>query len=276
MAATPIDETRPLDARGEVEIENLKGRIEVRTWDRAEVSVRGSLGDGVERLRIEGGGNHLNIKVEYPRNSNNSEPTTLVVTVPTLASVDVESVAADVDVAGVAGHSLDIESVSGRIVAVGAPREADIDSVSGDQTLNLNSDSVSAESVSGRISLRGKVANEISVETVSGDIEVDSRGQALRRVGTSSVSGNAEIRAGLAAGGRLAAESVSGDIRVIAPRALSARVAGESFSGTLRAPEARINTSKFGPGSDFSHTYGQGNAEIKLETFSGDAELRLE
>ena len=29
-AATPINETRPLDARGHVEIENVKGRIQVR------------------------------------------------------------------------------------------------------------------------------------------------------------------------------------------------------------------------------------------------------
>ena len=54
LAATPINETRPLSPTGEVEIENLKGRIDVRVWDRPEVKIEGSLGDGVERLAIEG------------------------------------------------------------------------------------------------------------------------------------------------------------------------------------------------------------------------------
>jgi DUF4097 and DUF4098 domain-containing protein YvlB len=276
VAATPIDETRRLDPRGEIEIENLKGRIEVRTWNRPEVAIRGSLGDGVERLRIEGEGSKLEVRVEYPRNGRGTEPTTLLLTVPTLASVDIESVSADVDVAGSAGERLEIESVSGAVSAVGAPAQADIESVSGDLRLNLNSRSVSLESVSGGITLRGKVSGEIAVETVSGDIDVDSRGQALRRVDSSSVSGNADIRTGLADGGRLRAESVSGDIRVRAPKALSARVRGESFSGSLEAPDARINRSRHGPGSDFQHTYGAGSGEISLETFSGDARLELE
>ena len=43
-AGSPIDQTRPLDARGRVEIDNLKGRVEVRAWDRQEVKVTGNLG----------------------------------------------------------------------------------------------------------------------------------------------------------------------------------------------------------------------------------------
>ncbi|QSX74981.1 hypothetical protein HIV01_017900 [Lysobacter arenosi] len=31
LAATPINETRPLDPRGTVEVENVKGRVDVRT-----------------------------------------------------------------------------------------------------------------------------------------------------------------------------------------------------------------------------------------------------
>ncbi|MHB8912991.1 MAG: hypothetical protein ACYC42_10185, partial [Lysobacter sp.] len=52
LAATVINQSRPLDPRGRIEIENLKGRIEVRAWDRTEVRITGSLGDGVEKLEI--------------------------------------------------------------------------------------------------------------------------------------------------------------------------------------------------------------------------------
>lgn len=275
-AATPISETRPLDARGSVEVENLKGRIEVRTWDRPEVRIGGSLGSGVERLSIQGGGRQLSVKVEYPRDNRNTEPTVLILDVPTLADLDIESVAADVNVKGVAGRSLEIESVSGRVEAAGAPERADIGTVSGDQALTLNSRSVKVESVSGRIRLAGRIGGEIHAETVSGDIAIDSRGERLRRVESASVSGDARIRTALADGGKLGAESVSGDIRVTLPKDLSARVRAESFSGDLRAPGVRINKARFGPGSDFEHRYGQGSAEVRLETFSGNAELVLE
>lgn len=276
MAATPINETRPLDARGSIEIENVKGRIEVRTWDKAEVRIGGSLGQGVERFSIDGSGDRLEIEVKYPNNSRDSEPTTLLLQVPTLASLSIEGVAVEIDVAGTAGRELEIDSVSGDVVVVGAPGTAEIQSVSGQLRLNLNSADVDIESVSGDIALRGRLSGEVDVETVSGNIDIDSRDERARRVQTSSVSGDAEINADLADGGKVSAESVSGDIRVTLPKSLSARVSGESFSGSLRAPQAQIDKPKYGPGSSFEHTYGQGRGEVRVETFSGDAELRLE
>ena len=276
FAATPINETRPLDPRGSVDVSNVKGRIEVRAWDRPEVRVTGSLGDGVERLQIEGDRRRLEVKVRYPRNSRGTGPTTLVLEVPRMVDLEIDGVAAEIDVSGVAGGDLDIESVSGDVVAVGAPRTADVSSVSGDLRLNLNSDKVDAESVSGRIDLRGRISGEISAETVSGDIRVDSRGEAMRRLSTSSVSGDASYTGALAPGGRISAESVSGNLRLALPASLSARVRGESFSGDLAAPGARIDRPKYGPGSSFEHTYGDGSGEIRMETFSGNAELVLE
>ena len=70
--------------------------------------------------------------------------------------------------------------------------------------------------------------------------------------------------------------SVSGDLTLMVPRALSAEVSAESFSGHLRAPRAKVQREEFGPGSSFATRYGAGKGEIRLETFSGDAELRLQ
>jgi DUF4097 and DUF4098 domain-containing protein YvlB len=278
LASTPINETRPLDADGKVEISNLKGRIQVRAWDQPQVRIRGSLGRGVEKLEIGPGGSELEIKVRYPRRTsdNNSEPTDLVIDVPTLASLDVDGVAVEISVTGTAGRSLEINSVSGNISVAGAPREADIESVSGDLRLTLNSADVSAQSVSGSVTLRGRLDGEVSVETVSGNITVDTRGERLRKLSSNSVSGNATLQAALADGGSINSESVSGNIKVVAPKSLSAEVKGESFSGHLRAPGAKIDKPQFGPGSSFEHRYGAGSGDIQLETFSGSVELLLQ
>src|SRR5690606_18179971 len=277
LASTPINETRPLNADGKVEISNLKGSIQVRVWDKPEVHVGGSLGRGVDTFELRGDRDELEIVVRYPRvNNDSSEPTDRVIDVPTLASLDIDGVAVQISVIGSAGRSLEIDSVSGDITVAGAPGKADIESVSGDLKLTLNSADVQAQSVSGSVTLRGRLDGEVKAETVSGNISVDSRGERLRRLSSNSVSGNASLQVGLADGGSIKSESVSGNIKLVAPKSLSAQVKGESFSGHLRAPGEKIDKPQFGPGSSFDHRYGAGSGDIHLETFSGSVEVLLQ
>lgn len=276
LAATPIDQTRPLDPRGRVEIDNLKGRVEVRAWDRPEVKITGSLGAGVEKFSVEGDRGALHIEVKYPNRARDTEPTVLVVQVPLQAELEVSTVSATIDVHGVAPRELSLESVSGDIVAVGAPRRASVESVSGDLVLTLNSRDVDASAVSGDLTLNGRLDGEVSVETVSGNMRVDNRGERLRKLSASTVSGDVDLKIALAADGEVSMESVSGDLTLVAPRDLSAEVSGESFSGDLSAPGAKIEREEFGPGSSFHARYGAGKGEVRIETFSGDATLRLQ
>ena len=276
VAATPIDQARPLDPRGRVEIDNLKGRVEVRAWDRPEVKISGSLGAGVERLSVDGDRSALRIEVKYPHRANNTEPTVLVVQLPLQAELEVSTVSANIDVHGVAPRELSLESVSGDIVVVGAPRRASVESVSGDVMLTINSGDVEASAVSGDLTLNGRLNGELSVETVSGNLRVDNRGERVRRLSASTVSGDMELKVALAPDGQISMESVSGDLTLVAPRDLSAQVSGESFSGDLRAPGAKIEREEYGPGSSFHTRYGAGKGEVRIETFSGDATLRLQ
>lgn len=279
-AATPIDQSRPLDPTGRVQIENLKGRIQVRAWDQPQVKVSGTLGEGVEKLVVEGDRGNLLIKVQYPKDSgwggNNTGPTDLIVTVPLRADLEIESVSADVDVSGVAPATLSIESVSGDVVLAGAPREVDVETVSGDLRLTANSADVQAESVSGDLVLRGRMSGEISTGTVSGNIDVIVNGERVSELSASTVSGDADIRAALASKGEIKMESVSGDLVLVLPKDVSAEVRGSSFSGDLSAPGAKIIKPEHGPGSSFSTRYGSGDGEINIETFSGNAQVRLE
>jgi DUF4097 and DUF4098 domain-containing protein YvlB len=284
LAATPINETRPLAARGHLSVENLKGSIEVRAWERNEVKVEGSLGQGVEKLEILGDAQHLSVKVKYPKSgglgffsgSDKSEPSQLRLMVPLQADLEIDAVSADIDVAGMASGELSIDSVSGNINVVGAPREATIDSVSGDLKLILNSANVSTESVSGDVDLRGRLGGEVRVETVSGDIDVAGHQSSVQKLTGTTVSGDLRIGTALAPGGRIGLESVSGNLTLRMPSNLSAQVRGESFSGDLQAPNAQIDRPKHGPGSSFEHRYGSGDGEITLESFSGDARLQLD
>lgn len=279
FAQTPIDETRPLDARGRIDIDNLKGRIEVRAWDREEVKISGTLGEGVEKLVVEGDRQHLVVKVRYPRHGgwggDKSGPTELLLTVPRRADLEIDSVSANIHVTGVAPSVLSIDTVSGDVVAAAAPGRASVDVVSGDLTLTLNSADVKVESVSGDVTLRGRLNGSIGAETVSGSIDIAVNGERIRELGATTVSGDVDIHTAVATKGQIRLESVSGDLLLRLPKDVSADARGESFSGSLKATGVTVEKRR-GPGSNFSTRYGSGDGEIRLQTFSGNAEVRVE
>lgn len=276
-AATPIDETRPLSPTGRIDIDNLKGRIQVRAWDRNEVKLEGSLGRGVERLIVEGDRDRLGIKVRYPRSSSTAEPSVLLLTVPRRAELDIEAVSADVDVSGVAPARLEVENVSGDVEIAAAPGSLKVGTVSGDVRVTVNSADVDLESVSGDVMLRGRLNGKVNLESVSGDINVAVvGGERIRSLMASTVSGDAAITTALAQDGEIKVETVSGELTLRVPRDISARVSAETFSGDLRAPGARVQRPKYGPGASFETRYGEGKGVIRMESFSGNAVLQLQ
>lgn len=284
FAGTPINQSRPLDPRGRVEVENLKGSIEVRAWDRAEVRIEGQLGEGAEKLEVDGSGKRVRIAVKYPSRSgmlnfarrDRTEPTVLRLMVPLRADLDLSAVAADITAWGVAPKSLKVQNVSGDTTVAGAPEDIEVSTVSGALDLTVNRGNLRAESVSGDIRVRGRLGEEVDVESVSGDIDLRVLDSAVRRLDGASVSGDMRLQMALAPRARVRLESVSGDIGLRLPRDVSAEVRAESFNGTLRAPGATVERPRHGPGSSLRQRYGSGDADVSIETFSGDAELRLD
>jgi DUF4097 and DUF4098 domain-containing protein YvlB len=285
FAATPINQSKPLAADGSVSIENIKGRIVVRTWAQPEVRIAGSLGKGAEKLVVEGDGRNLRIEVKYPRgkrdggwmgwgHNDDIEPTILEVTVPQKASLDIDSVSADVDVQQMAGHKLEVASVSGNVVVTASsPGQANFENVSGDTTLRITTDRVKAESVSGDISLQGGLNGEVHLETVSGNATLVAR--VLDKLQFSSVSGDARLQTALAPGGVIRSENVSGGLVLSLAKNTSAQLEVESFSGDIASPVGKIEREEYGPGKSLKVKLGQGQGRIQLESFSGDVEIEL-
>ncbi len=275
FAGTPIDQTRPLEPRGRVEVENVKGRVDVQAWNRPEVRLTGTLGAGVEQLVFDGDSRVLRIKVRYPSRGRDAEPSTLLVQMPLLADLEVSTVSADIKVQGMASREMALESVSGDIAANGAPRQGKLTSVSGDIQFALNTPDLRVSTVSGDVVAQGRLNGEITLESVSGDVRLTTLGERVRKLNANSVSGDMDLTTALAEDGLVRLESVSGDMHLHLPADLSAQVSGESFSGDLSAPGAQVRKEEFGPGSSFQVRYGSGKGDVRMQTFSGDARLSL-
>ena len=54
------------DAEGMVEIGNTAGSVSIKGWDRKEVEVKGTIGDGVKELVVERTGNTVLVDVKLP------------------------------------------------------------------------------------------------------------------------------------------------------------------------------------------------------------------
>ncbi|HEV2608443.1 MAG TPA: DUF4097 family beta strand repeat-containing protein [Xanthomonadaceae bacterium] len=281
-ASTPISEMRPLNPDGEVLIDNTKGAIVVRVADQPEVRINGTLGDGVERLAIEGDRRHLRIRVINPQTKGwfgnwggaQSGDTRLEITVPAHASVAVEGVSAVTDIKGVAGRRLSVNSVSGDVQVEASPGEARVESVSGDLHMHLDTSKTHVETVNGNVDLQGRINGEVSVETLSGHIVL--RADKPSDVDVSAVSGDADLRTGLAAGGQLKAESTSGDLSLTLPATSSAQLQLNSYNGAIHSDSGNVVSPEHGPGASLKTKIGRGDASITLESFSGDVRVKLE
>jgi DUF4097 and DUF4098 domain-containing protein YvlB len=284
LAGTPINETREVDARVRIDVSNVKGAVNVSAWDKNEVGITGTLGEGAKRLSIEGGGSALTVRVEGPDKSSgwlgwgsdsSMQESILNLKVPRAASLEVGVVSAEVAVADLSGGELQVDSVSGRIrlSAVQSPRLR-LESVSGDVEFDGKADDASIETVSGDVIARG-VGGRMRMETVSGSLRAAASAP-LKQTEASSVSGDIEITGGLEKGGRIEIETMSGDVRLNLPATVSARIEAESFSGTLRSDFGSVQKPEHGPGSSLNAKAGDGDGDISVDSFSGDVTIRKE
>ena len=271
-AADDIDSTHEIPGDGLVQVENLAGSVEFSTWERNEVQLRGKVGDDVEEVKIETTSNGIRIHVQNRKNQRRIDSTHLHLKVPERASIEAESVSADLKVSGSKGDSIRLETVSGDVEISAESRKVDIASVSGDVEFDGAADRITAESVSGDVTLVG-VKNEVEASTVSGDIALE--GGRIESGRFETVSGEMNLMLELSDGGRLNCDSMSGDISLRLPAAQEASFSAQSFSGkiTTEFGDPRQH-SKSPSGSILKAQAGDNGARIRLETFSGDVSIR--
>jgi len=278
-AGTPINETRNVNADARVDVSNIKGQVTVSGWDKSEVEISGTLGEGAKKLSVEGSGSHLTIKVEPPDKQgwfswgadSRMSDSVLDLKVPRNAEMKIEVVSADVALSGVAGRALNVNSVSGKLRLDSDAKEVELDSVSGNIDLSGKAERGHLETVSGNIRARG-LGGQLKFNTVSGDIDAENGDYAEINAGT--VSGDINLRGKPTKDARVDVETMSGDVHLYLPADTSTRLRATTFSGSIRSDFGKVKEEDHGPGSSLEATLGSGDARVSLQTFSGDVEIR--
>ena len=269
--ADEIDQTLGMPADGLVAVENVAGTVELVTWDRAEVQVRGEAARSVEEVEISATASGVRVRVINRKGERRVDGTDLQLRVPEAASVDVETVSADITLRGSRGESVTLRTVSGDLQVEAAPQRIDLHSVSGDVEFEGPAARSSFETVSGEIVIVG-ASGEISANTVSGDVTLEAGEVGQGRF--EAVSGDLILSLALADGGRLSCDSMSGDVKLSLPTSQQAEFTAQSFSGSIHTDFGKSTQVSKGPGVVLEHRVGENGAKIRLESFSGDISIR--
>ena len=271
LSGQKLDETRDMAVDGHVLVENMAGSVELTVWNKAKIEIKGDLGDDVEKVEISATDNGIQIRVRNQRKRSDIDDTDLYLRVPLGASIEVETISADVDVNGSAGESVVLSTISGDVEVEASPRRLEIQSVSGEVEIAGSVSRSSVETVSGDISLSG-VHGEIEISTVSGDVSLVA--EEVDRGRFESVSGDMKLDLAVSDNGRLVSESMSGDLVLRLPEAQQAGFVIQTYSGDIRSDFGESVKVSKGPGSVLKYHEGNNGALIRLESFSGNIHIR--
>jgi DUF4097 and DUF4098 domain-containing protein YvlB len=270
VAGTPINERKPVEPAGHVEISNTAGSVVVTAWPRNEVEVTGTLGEGAERLEFVQNGALTRVKVILPNRSSRIDGSSLVVKVPATSSLFVNTVSADVRAQGVRGAQR-LQSVSGDVQTEAAAEDVECKTVSGDVVVNGTGQKgmLTVTTVSGDATV-ARVAGEVNGNTVSGNFAIIAGEASRSRL--RSTSGDLGLKAQLGPDARIDFESISGDVRLDLQAPVSAEFEVSSFNGEIRncfGPKP-VRTSEYAPGTELRFREGQGAARVRIKTLNGD------
>ncbi|WP_105200112.1 MULTISPECIES: DUF4097 family beta strand repeat-containing protein [unclassified Pseudoalteromonas] len=300
LAGEKIDEQINVPADGRIFIDNQRGDIIIKGWDKASLQIKGELDDRAEGYTLETRGQRTDFIVKMPKSSNwgwgnkddEGEGSKLTIYMPMQSALSLEGVNVDVDVSDLSGDSR-IETVNGDIDAKKLQGKLTFETVNGDidgtdlqgdiryQTVNGDINDVNSAGQLRMTLVNGDVTSktsseDIRFENVNGDLTLHA--QTLGSLKLNTVNGELEVYVQeLKANAQIRAESVSGDFDLYLPTSVSARFDLDAHAGgdiRNELSKDKAVKAKYGPGESLSFTLGQGEAEVEVTTISGNTNLR--
>ncbi|MBP7549603.1 MAG: hypothetical protein KA761_04905 [Gemmatimonadaceae bacterium] len=260
----------PLDPDGAVKIHDYRGRVRVSGWDRDTIAVSATMPAGHTLL---GGGSRSAVKiaVEGP-DLGNVGVVDLEVRVPAGAQVWVRGAATDIDVSGLIG-TVDLATVSGDVLVRGAPRTITAESMNGTVNVSASCETLRAKTSAGPLLWEGS-ARDAQLSTVSGPVRVGAG--PLERVTIESVTGDVTLESALRADTRLMIETHGGNVGLRFPARTPLRLDADAARMQVpgKPPRTREGSARFAPVLwDFNVVAGRAAPQVTVRSFTGALRL---
>lgn len=265
-----VDARRQAAPDGVVEIDGAGGALKIVGWDKPEVWVTGTLGEGAEGLDLGGTSRRIRVDIETSGNPH-SVVSDLEIHVPAGSRVEVDAMSADIDVLNVTG-TVTADTVAGNISVTGTAREVTLESVNGSVDVACACTRAHVESVNGGVTVKG-ARGDVEASTVNGTLAVT--GGSFERAKLETVNGRITFDGELQAHATLDIESVGGSVELRLPPDTDADFTVSTFSGSIRNAWG-VNgrkTSRFTSEEELTFTAGRGGATVTIQTLSGDVTI---
>ncbi len=284
----PFEKVLALAKDGKVQISNISGDIEVRSWSEGQVKIKAvkvsraaSVSQAKENaakvaIEITTEGNVVRVETKYPKSGKFWRGESVNVSVdywlwiPEKAGLKVKNISGDIDVEGTGGV-LDLSAISGDVSLRKASGTADCNTISGDLEISGISGDIFLKSVSGDITA-GQVKGSIEAETVSGEVKLMEVSEAAT-IRAKALSGEIVYRGRINPAGNYSFKSHSGNVELELPADSAFDFTAETFSGNITTDFEIKVTGKIST-REMSGVVNGGGASVKLSSFSGDIRLR--
>jgi DUF4097 and DUF4098 domain-containing protein YvlB len=246
-----------------ISLNNLKGHVLVRGWDKAQVHVVYTVASA--RMEVDS----EILPNTGPADKIHFDTHLLDPALPVNEQV------ADYTLDVPAGASLEIRNPLGKIMVEGMQADVSVQSVSAD---------ISVRDYSGHLSVRS-VAGDIEVIRPSGNVEADSItgnlhfvSPATTRLHGSTTSGRILYEGDFMVRGDYILSAYSGDVDILCPPSASYELRAKTLKGkvinTMPMTRRRESASPLGASNSLLATHNAGKANVELTSFSGNIRIR--
>ncbi len=255
--ADPTVRVLPLAAGGELELRLGANRLRLRVTDSDRVVIRGRTDHDLERdVEITSGPGWVRV-TDGPVGSFRVGPIT----------VRSGGHSPDLEIEVPRGVRISARTLSGHVDAIGIAGPSRWQSASGNIRVAAEAGPIAVETLSGDVLLDSRGALAVTARTVSGSVRV--RAPRLTATEVATTSGGVTIDAALDAGARHAITSVSGNVRLFTGSPVTVDL--QSVTGDIRASlPHRVD----GTRGHRSVSVGSGAVRVDVRTMSGDVQLR--
>jgi len=257
-----------VEAGDRLVLDQFSGYLEIRSWGRDEMEIRSDRGEGAH-VQVHRSGNRLELHFVDPKGRDRDGD--LYLQVPVWMDVNVSGRDLEVDIRDLEGNvtvrnldgDLSFRNLSGVLDATSVQGGIQAADLRGIATLRTGHDDVEVNGASG----------ELSLETISGDLEL--RNMSPTRMDVRTTSGDVDFHGSLPRDGDFSMRSHDGDLALVLLEPLHLDVSVLVYDGEFHS-EFPVRTEGFQSGQELRFRIGDGGGRLVLKTFDGDIEIQSE